>query len=305
MSHRDRSSRFNLLFKQWDYRTIASQYISKADCHKLCLDIFREFLLHHCSVFIICMGIQNRQLFRCPLFDHTIKGLDDHLAQTLARSHNIRRIDRLIRADQNKSLAAVHHRRIGRLIRSDRIVFDGFAWAVFHQWHMFMSSCMVHHLWPIRRKYRIDSSGIPNGTNQDHQIQIRVFLFQFLLNIICIVFINIKHDQLFRLIRCDLTTESGSNASASSGHHHLFAMNKRMDLFHIYFDRLPSQQLLHVDIPQSAHLDLSSQELIHARQVFQLTSRLFTDIQNISLFLCRSARYRYNDLVDLIAFHTR
>ena len=164
---------------------------------------------------------------------------------------------------------------------------------------------MVHHLWPIRRKYRIDSSGIPNGTNQDHQIQIRVFLFQFLLNIICIVFINIKHDQLFRLIRCDLTTESGSNASASSGHHHLFAMNKRMDLFHIYFDRLPSQQLLHVDIPQSAHLDLSSQELIHARQVFQLTSRLFTDIQNISLFLCRSARYRYNDLVDLIAFHTR
>ena len=165
MSHRDRSSRFNLLFKQWDYRTIASQYISKTDCHKLCLDIFREFLLHHCSVFIICMGIQNRQLFRCPLFDHTIKGLDDHLAQTLARSHNIRRIDRLIRADQNKSLAAVHHRRIGRLIRSDRIVFDGFAWAVFHQWHMFMSSRMVHNIRFIRLKDRIDSSGIPDRTD--------------------------------------------------------------------------------------------------------------------------------------------
>ena len=188
--------------------------------------------------------------------------------------HNIRRIDRLIRADQYKSLADRSSSPHSRLIRSDRIVLmdsHGLSPSAVHVYEQ------LHGTPPLA-----DTSQIPalilleslNGTNQDHQIQIRYFFsIPVEYHMHCFHKIS-KHDQLFLVdtmrsddrvrIQCFRLLRSPSP----------FAMNKRMDLFHILFDRLPSQQLLHVDIPQSTHPDLSSQELIHARQVFQLTSRL-------------------------------
>ena len=165
MCNCDRTSCCNLLFKQRNYRSIASQHVSKTNCYKFGLDICRKFLFYHCTVFIISMCIQNWQLFRCSVFDHTVKRLDDHLAKSLACSHNICRIDRLICTDQHKSLTAIHHCCICSLVSSDRIVFDGFTRTVFHKRHMLVSSRMVHNIRFIRLKDRIDSSGIPDRTD--------------------------------------------------------------------------------------------------------------------------------------------
>ena len=129
---------------------------------------------HHSSVFIICMCIENRQSFRCLLFDHTIKGLYDHLTETLAGAHDIRRIHRFICTNQNKSLTAVHHCRISCLVSTDRIILNRLTWTVLHQRNMLMCCCMIDDVRTISLKYRIDPSRVSDRSDQYNQIKFRI-----------------------------------------------------------------------------------------------------------------------------------
>ena len=139
------------------------------------MDISGEDLFFdHCAIFIVCMSIENRKLFGCLLLDHAVKGLDNHLTEPFACPHDIGRIYCFVRTDQNESLTAVHHCRISSLVSTDDIVFDRFTWTVFHERHMLVRCRMVDHVRPVGFKYCIDSSGIPNRTDQYNQIKLRI-----------------------------------------------------------------------------------------------------------------------------------
>ena len=65
MRDSDRTSIFNLLFEKRNYTSVASKDIAKTDCRKLCLTLLSD-------------------------------RLNDHLTESLARPHNIGRIDRFV-----------------------------------------------------------------------------------------------------------------------------------------------------------------------------------------------------------------
>ena len=105
-----------------------------------------------------------------------VKGLDYHLAETFGRTHDVGWIHRFISTDQDETFTAVYQCCISSLIGTDGIVLDCLAWAVFHQWYMLMSCCMVYHFRTVCLKDLEHQAAVTDRTNSYYQVQIWIFL---------------------------------------------------------------------------------------------------------------------------------
>lgn len=80
------------------------------------------------------------------------------------------------------------------------VVLDRLIGQIFHQGHMFVSCRMIYDIWPVFFENSLKPVVIPYGTDQYGNIGIRKMSFQFHLDLICVVFINIKDYQLGRIV---------------------------------------------------------------------------------------------------------
>ena len=104
----------------------------------------------------------------------TIQRLNDHLADPLAGSHDIGRIHRLVRRDQDKPSGAAGRRRQSRFPGAEDIVLDRFVRRLLHQWHMLVRRRMVNNLGTVLLKDPVDPAGVPHRSDQHLQIQLRM-----------------------------------------------------------------------------------------------------------------------------------
>ena len=104
-------------------------------------------------------------------------------------------------------------------------------------------------------------------------------------------------------MRGDLSAELAADRSSAACDQHDFIIYKVKDLFHIRLDGLTAQKILDGYLLHLADSDLSAHELVHARQISQLTVRLLADFQNIAALLCCRTRNSQIDLVDLILLY--
>ena len=128
MGHGYGTTLLYLFFKEGDDRAVTAQYIAETHRHKFRTDIFRHQLWRRFSF----VGKQLRQPHNVLLPHRLVKGLNDHLTQTLAGAHNVGRIHRLIGADQHKALTAVSHCRIGGFVCTDYIILNRLTRACLH-----------------------------------------------------------------------------------------------------------------------------------------------------------------------------
>ena len=207
------STCFHLFLKKRYYTSITSKYISKP------------------YNYIFCSGI----LTKC---------LHDHLTHTLRSSHDVCWIYRLIRRNEDKFLYSILIRCSCSLISSEYIIFNRLIRTIFHKRYMFMCCRMKYNIWAIIFHYTFNSACISNGPNQYFQFQIWIFSYQFLLNIICIILIDIKYDQKFRIMGCNLTAKLTTYRSATTGDQYSFIAYILSDTFHINIDGISSKQIL-------------------------------------------------------------
>ena len=144
MRYRHRTARRYLLAKKRNHAAVTAKHITKTHRHKLRLVML-------------------------------VKGLDNHFADPLTGSHNIRGVHRFVGGDHDKTLYAAHGRRLGRLKGAEYIILYGLCRAVLHQRHMLMGRRMINDVWTVFGKNIVHSVGIAHGCNQYHQIQIRKF----------------------------------------------------------------------------------------------------------------------------------
>ena len=182
------ASRRDLLPEQRDHAAVASQYIPKTDCHKLC-------------------GVV------------TVVGLYDHLTDPLARTHDIGGVHRLVRGDQHELLHTVLHCRLRCLPCAEDIVLDRLIRTHLHQGHMLVCSRMIDDIRPVFLHDVIDAVRVPHRGDQHDQIKFGIFVLQLLLDLIGIVLIDIHDDQARRSVSCDLAAELASDRAASPRHH--------------------------------------------------------------------------------------
>ena len=301
MGDRYRAALRDLLLEERDDRTVAAQHVAKAHrdefglraAQRMKLALLVDHLLRP-------VGEQLRNLGGLALLDLVVKGLNDHLAQALGRAHDIGRIDRFIRADQHEALAAVADGGVGGFIGADRVVLDRLARAVLHQRHMLVRRRVVHDLRPELLKDTEDLPAVAHRADNRPDIQLGVLLPQFQLDIIGVVFIDVKNDELPGLVLRDLPAKLGADAAAAARDQDNLSLDVLEDLVHVRTDRIAAEQIFHGDILHFVDGNLARIELIHTGQVFQFAVGLAADIQNVPLIRRRSARQRDIDFFDLI-----
>ncbi len=141
--HGHRTAFRDLPFEQRDHAAVAAQHVAETHGHEIGLIVL-------------------------------VKGLDDHLADPLAGTHDIGGIYRLVRGDHDEPLRAVHGCGRSRLPCAEHVIFDSLAGAGLHQGHMLMGCCVINDIGTILGKNSIQPVGIAHRSDQHHQIQIRV-----------------------------------------------------------------------------------------------------------------------------------
>ena len=225
----------NLFLKKRNNTSITAKYISETNCHKFCI-----------IMSVIC--------------------LNDHLTNTFWGSHNIGRIYCFIRGDHNKFLYAVLYCCLSCLPCSKYIILDCLIWAVFHKWHMLMRSCMIDNIRMILCHNAVHTVRISNRCNQYDKIKIWILMFQLLLNLICIIFIDIYNDQLLRLVPCNLPAKLTSNRAATTCYENYLIFYIIQNRIKINFNRISSQQILYIDITKFADIYFTIYQLIDSRK---------------------------------------
>ena len=141
---------------------------------------------------------------------------------------------------------------------------------------------------------------ISHRTNQHYQIQFRIIPLQLLLNVIGIIFINIKDDQLLGLMSCDLTAKLASNGTSPTGDQNYLSGYIPHDTLHLSVNGFSSQQILNLHIAELGDTDLSVHQLINTRQHLQLTACLTADIQQFLNLSMRCRRNGDHDLINMV-----
>ena len=115
MGNRNRTARRNLLLKKRNNASVTAQHIAKPHSYEFCIVVL-------------------------------VKGLDDHLTDTLTCTHDISWVHRLIGRNHNKALHAAHSCRLGSLKGSEYIILHRLCRTVLHQRHMLMGCRMIYNI---------------------------------------------------------------------------------------------------------------------------------------------------------------
>ena len=120
--------------------------------------------------------------------------LYNHFTHAFCRPHHIRWIYCLIGRYHHKAFCFIFFAKIYHILCTKYIVFNCLNTIMFHQWHMFMCSCINYNLWMILFKHSCHRLTICNQCYFHLKIQFTfISNFQFLLHIICTIFVNIQN----------------------------------------------------------------------------------------------------------------
>ena len=269
MCDRHRAALRDLLLKERDHAAVAAEHV--AETHR---NEFRiRFAVHH---------------------------LHDHLAQTLGSAHDVCRVDRLIRGDQDKFLDAVLDGGLRHLVRAEHVVLDRLVRAVLHQGHVLVRRRVEYDLRPVFAQHNIQTRRIAYRTDQNDKVQRRIFPLKLHLDVIRIVFINIKNQKLLRVALRNLPAQLAADRSAAARHHDDLAGNILADLVDVDLDRLAPQKILDLDLLELADADVFVDQLVHAGDCLHLALRRAADLEDLLSNLRAAARDRIDDFVDVI-----
>ena len=300
VGHGDGAALGDLLFEDRDDRPVGAQDIAEADSDKFGLHAVQ---LHFISVDpgqgFLLMGKELGDLGGAAGLDHGIEALDDHLAQALGGAHDVGGVDSLVRGDQDKALAAVDHGRVGGLVGADGVVFDSLAGAVLHEGHMLVGRGVVDDLRAVFVEDFEHPAAVADGPDQDLEIEVRVLFAELELDVVGVVLIDVKDDQLAGAVGSDLPAEFGADGAAAARDKDSPAVDEVIDFLHISFDGFAAEEVLHGDVLHGRDGDLAQDQLVHAGQVFELTVCLLTDIQDVAALRGAGAGDGEVDLFDL------
>ena len=304
MGDSDGAAPGDLVLEPGDDRAVTAQHIAESNCHK-----FRggrcDLANHaaHAAVGILGVDMERGEFIGASIPDLPVKGLDDHFAQTLGSTHDVGGIHGLVRGNQHKAFAAVHHGGVGRLVGADGVVLDGLTGAGLHEGDMLVGRGVVDDLGTILGENLIDPAAVADGADEGHQIQLGEFVLEFQGDVVGIVFVDVENDELPGLLGGDLTAQLTADGAAAAGDHDDLTGEEGIDLVHVDLHRLTAQQILHGHILHGGSGDGAVHELVNAGEVLQLTAGGFADLQNVTALGGAGTGEGQIDLLDLVFFH--
>jgi len=303
MGDRDGAAFLNLPLEDGDHGAVGTKDVSEADGHELGFHI-AEDLAAAVAVGVLFpdVGEELRDLGGAALLDLGVEGLDDHLTEALGSAHDVGGVHGLVGGDQDKALTAMDHGGVGRLIGADGVVLDGLTGAVLHEGDMLMGGGVIDDLGMVLLKDLEDTPAVADGADQGHEVEIRIFLAQFQLDGVGVVFVDIKDNELLRVVARDLAAELRADGPSPARDEDDLAVNEVENLAQIRCDGLAPQKVLDGDVLKFRNGNLTRHQLIHARQDFQLRAGLVADAEDFLPVLTGHAGDGEDDLGDMVLF---
>ncbi|MNE18239.1 hypothetical protein D3C80_1112610 [compost metagenome] len=152
MCQRQWSPACHLFLKQWDYRTVRTEHISKPGDDK-------------------------------TSFGSNTTAAHIDFSHPFGRPHDIRRIDRLVCGHHHHFLCPILHTEVSNILASDYICLNGFIRVGLHQRYMFICCCMKYKIRFVLSKYILHKGEVAHIANNTVQM-FGLCCFYRLLNII-------------------------------------------------------------------------------------------------------------------------
>lgn len=226
--------------------------------------------------------------------------LNDHLAETLGRAHDVGRVDCLVGGDQDELAHLVRGGGRRGLPGADDVVLDRLVRAVLHQRHMLVRCRVIDDVRPVLAHHMVDAGCVAHGTDQRHEVELGVIMLQLLLDIICVIFIYVKYNQFTRMRLGDLAAELAADRSAAPCDEDGLARDSLKDLVVVDLDLGAAQQVDDLHLAELADADLAVHELVNPRYGLELAARILADIQDLFSVLCVERRDRKNNMRDTV-----
>ena len=262
----------DLLLEERDHASVAAQYISEAHSYEVGVGL----AVHH---------------------------LHDHLAEALGGAHDVRRVHRLVRGDQDELLHARCGCGLRHLISSFHVILDRLIRAVFHERHMLVGRSVEDDVRMIRLHDALHASCIADGPDEGHQVEPRIRPPQLLLDGIGIIFIYIEDDQRLRIGFGDLPAELAADGSAAPGHQDVLPFQSGQDLVIIDLYLGAPQQVGNLHVPELADADFSVDQLVGRRYGLQLAARVLAYVEDGLLVRPGRGRDRIDDAGDPVLLY--
>ena len=127
---------------------------------------------------------------------------------------------------------------------------------------MLVSCGMKDDLRMVGFHYIKDFPAVSDGSDDGLHLQKGEFLANLQLDVISIVFIDVKDDQLLWTVLRDLPAYFRTDGSASAGDQDYLPLEGVIDFLHIDMNRISAQEILHRDLLQGTDGQLPGVQLI-------------------------------------------
>ena len=226
--------------------------------------------------------------------------LNYHFADALGRTHDVGRIDGLVRGYLHERLRAVFVRHKRAVERTEHVVLDRLVRARFHERDMLMRRRVEYDIRLIRAEHVFDFRLIPHAGDKREQIEVGMPPFKFLFYFVCVVLVYIENDQPPRSVRRDLAAQLAAYGSAAARNENGLSFDISHDLVEIYGNLLTAEQVGYIHLAQRGYRGLSADELVNSGQDLHLALRLLAyvhDARNLFLSDGRNGDEYFLDVV--------
>ena len=147
---------------------------------------------------------------------------------------------------------------------------------------MLVRRCVAHDLRAVLGEHRFDARPVAHGADQRDEIKLRAGVVQLLLDVVGVVFVNIKDDEPFRRKARDLAAQLAADAAAAARDEHGLAAEVPPDLGEIGLHLVAAEQVLDLHVADLFGADLAACQLVKARQDLELAARALADLNDLA-----------------------
>ena len=269
MGNSNRSTGFDLPLKERNDRTMGTKDVAETNCYERRLGILRH-------------------------------GLDDHLADALGCTHDVRGVDCFVCGNEHELFDFVFLCCQSNVIRAEDVVLDGLIRAVFHERNMLVSRRMEDQLRMIFFKDDVQSVEVSYRANNKAHVFVGVVVLELLLEVVCCVFVDVQDHEHFRVLLDDLSAEFGTDGAATAGDKNHLVFDVRSDFVDVVLDLVSAQKVFDLDFTQFGDGDFPVHQLINGRKGLDFGARFLTDVDDVTSVFCFGARERNVDLIDTV-----
>jgi hypothetical protein len=169
----------------------------------------------------------------------------------LGDAHDVRRVDRFVRRDQNEIFSLMLPGHHGHVVCAEHVVGDSLEAIPFHHGNVLVGGRMKYRVRPVGREHFAQQGHIQNVAHDRDIVQVGEDIAEFGAQLEQVIFRPLEQNQLARVHTGKLANQFGANGSACARHHHRLTRQFRGNVREIELYRAAVQQIFQA---QFAHL---------------------------------------------------